>query len=663
MKITIAKTAGFCMGVRRAVDMVLDAANKTCDPICTYGPLIHNPQVLQMLEEKGIPTINKIPEKGEGTVLIRAHGVPPQEQKALKNAGFRVINATCPRVIRVQTIIRKHAAKGFVAIIIGDQDHPEVKGLMGYAQTVNDVKDKIGNDGQQACVSDVKSRCSSNENGRSASDGKDRSGVYGQESCGYTVSTIEELAVLPGFDKAIIVAQTTQDTVLYHEVKEWISQHYPHYKIFDTICDSTEKRQAETRRIAKESDVVVVVGGKDSGNTRRLAQVAAETVSNRPNKASFAVHIEDVSELDMGRISWAHSIAITAGASTPNWTINQTLRSIENELEKGKNSPVAFMRRIRNFLLRSNLILSAGAGSLTYACSKIQGIDHNLIHAFISMLYILSMQILNNLFSIKSDKYNNPERAEFYDSNKVVLAVVAIISGAAGLCLSYTTGILSFVLLSFMSLLGLLYNQKIFPDFFPSFYFLERRITRIKDIPGSKTILIAAAWGTVTSLLPALSTTGQSVVLENSGSITMTASGTSILQILLATLTGISFIIPFVFSTSIVFARTAFFAILEIQGDRITGKETIPIILGEKKSLELIRNMLLLAFATLFISGLSGFVSMSGMLIACIPLSILYVIKSHEKGKITPGMDLELIIESHFLVAGIMAVFLNHSGI
>ncbi|MBF0257742.1 MAG: 4-hydroxy-3-methylbut-2-enyl diphosphate reductase [Desulfamplus sp.] len=641
MKITIAKTAGFCMGVRRAVDMVLDAANKTCDPICTYGPLIHNPQVLQMLEEKGIPTINHIPEKGDGTILIRAHGVPPQEQRALKDAGFKVINATCPRVIRVQTIIRKHAAKGFVAIIIGDQDHPEVKGLMGYAKIENDVQDTNN--------SNEKSRIDSNEEGKF--------GNGGQGGRGYTVSTIEELAALPGFDKAIIVAQTTQDTVFYHEVKEWISDHYPHYKIFDTICDSTEKRQAETRRIAKQSDVVVVVGGKDSGNTRRLAQVATETVSDRRDGASFAVHIEDVSELDMESLVWARTIAITAGASTPNWTINHTSRAIENALQKRQDYLKVLVRRVRNFLLRSNFLLSAGAGSLTYACSTIQGIDHNLIHAFISMLYVLSMQILNNLFSIKSDKYNNPERADFYDSNKVVLAVSATVSGATGLCLSYTTGILPFILLSFMSLLGLLYNQKIFPDFIPPIYLFNRKIMRIKDIPGSKTILIAVAWGTVTSLLPALSTTGQSVVLENSGNITMTASGTSLLQILLETLTGISFIIPFIFSTSIVFARTAFFAIIEIQGDRITGKETIPIILGEKKSLKLIRNILLLAFATLFVSGLLGLLSISGMFIACVPLSILYVIKLHEKGKITSGMHLEFIIESHFLFAGLIAAF------
>ncbi len=121
------------MGVRRAVNMVLDASNLSSDPIYTYGPLIHNPQVMAMLEGKKIFRIDKIPEKGTGVVLIRAHGVPPEDKTALEDAGFTVINATCPRVVRVQVIINKYAKKGYATIIIGDEKHPEVIGLLGYA--------------------------------------------------------------------------------------------------------------------------------------------------------------------------------------------------------------------------------------------------------------------------------------------------------------------------------------------------------------------------------------------------------------------------------------------------------------------------------------------------------------------------------------------------
>ena len=111
MKILIAKTSGFCMGVRRAVEMVLDAPDQHARPIFTYGPLIHNPQVLSLLQSKEITILDKIPDQGSGTVLIRAHGVPPTIEQGLEEANFKVIDATCPRVIKVQTIIRKHAQK------------------------------------------------------------------------------------------------------------------------------------------------------------------------------------------------------------------------------------------------------------------------------------------------------------------------------------------------------------------------------------------------------------------------------------------------------------------------------------------------------------------------------------------------------------------------
>ncbi|MCG8617210.1 MAG: 4-hydroxy-3-methylbut-2-enyl diphosphate reductase, partial [Desulfobacterales bacterium] len=204
MKITVAKTAGFCMGVLRAVDMVLDASNIADEPIFTYGPLIHNPQVLEMLEGKQIFRLDTIPEKGEGVVLIRAHGVPPEDEKALADAGFTVINATCPRVVRVQVIINKFAKKGYATIIIGDKKHPEVVGLLGYAR------------------------------------GK-----------GHTVTSLAQLDELPAFENAVVVAQTTQNTAFYDEVKQWCATHRSHYKVFDTICGSTEKRQSEIRDLAQ----------------------------------------------------------------------------------------------------------------------------------------------------------------------------------------------------------------------------------------------------------------------------------------------------------------------------------------------------------------------------------------------------------------------------
>ncbi len=554
------------MGVRRAVDMVLDASNLAGESIFTYGPLIHNPQVLEMLENKNISRIETIPERGEGIVLIRAHGVPPEDEKALKKAGFTVLNATCPRVVRVQEIINRYAKKGYATIIIGDKKHPEVVGLLGYAR---------GN--------------------------------------GYTITSMEQLADLPAFENAVVVAQTTQNTVFYDKIKAWCAQNAPHYKLFDTICGSTEKRQSEVRQLARENDAVIVVGGKASGNTRRLAQVAMET-------GTPSIHIEEVAEIDYQALGSAKRIAITAGASTPNWIIKDTCARVAANVQKQRPF-IRYLMGFRDFLLKTNLLLALGAGGLTYACAGVQGFSQVLIHSAIAMLYVLSMQILNNIITIKSDTYNHPQRAVFYKKHQTILQIFALGSGAAGLYLAYTTGLISFFILLVMSLLGLFYNLN-----FP-FVFGNKKITRIKDLPGSKTILITMAWGIVTSLLPAIVNSGR------------------LLPVL----------VTFAFSTGLVFARTAFFDVLAIQGDRITGKETLPILLGAQKSYLLIQYVLTFEiFIILLAHGLELF-GKNAFLLAFVPLFMLLLIRLYKRDSLLSGRQYEVLIESSFLFAGLVA--------
>ena len=555
------------MGVRRAVNMVLDASNLSSDPIYTYGPLIHNPQVMAMLEGKKIFRIDKIPEKGTGVVLIRAHGVPPEDKTALEDAGFTVINATCPRVVRVQVIINKYAKKGYASIIIGDEKHPEVIGLLGYA-----------------------------------------------EGKGHTVTTMAQLCDLPEFEKAVVVAQTTQDTVFYDEIKAWCKINASHYQIFDTICGSTERRQTEIRELAKVNDAVIVVGGKQSGNTKRLAQIASGT--GKP-----AVHIEDVSQIDYGKLSSAKSVAITAGASTPNWIINDAYAQIQSNLQpQHPVKTVLFL--IRDFLLKTNIMAAAGAGFLTYACSMLQGTPHDWKHALIAMLYVLSMQILNNLFTIKSDKYNHPKRAFFYQKNRMYLCILAVLSGAAGLYLSFITGILSFFVLLVMTLLGLSYNLRMIP-----LMSKKRKIARIKDIPGSKTVLITIAWGTVTCLLPAVA--NQSNLL--------------------------SVAVTFIFAVGLVFARTAFFDVLAIQGDRITGKETLPILLGEKASFRIIQYVLIADMCMILLTYFTDLLVNNAFFLAFIPFIMLLLIKFFKKNSLVSSVHREFVIEFSFLATGLLA--------
>ena len=558
------------MGVRRAVEMVLDAPNKHVNPICTFGPLIHNPQVLDLLREKEISTIERIPEHATGTVLIRAHGVPPQTKQDLKKAGFKIIDATCPRVIKVQTIIRNHAKKDYASIIIGDKDHPEVIGLLGYAG------------------------------------GK-----------GFVVDNVDDLDSLPSFEKAIIVAQTTQNTLFFEEIKKWANHKFPHYKIFDTICDSTAKRQVEVQNLADLVDAVIVVGGQNSGNTKRLAEISKKT-----GKPTF--HIETESEIDVDALSEAKSIGITAGASTPNWVIKKIYRTLEALPYKKKQGLQRIIFPIQRVLLLTNIYVSIGAGCLCYACIKLQGITNNLHHVLISMLYVLSMHIFNNLIGTKADRYNDPDRSSFYNKNKILLAFLAFAAGGIGLITAYSVGWIPFLILFGMSIMGLSYNLRLIPKRFG-----YDKYSRLRDVPGSKTVLIAMAWGIVTSVLPRLSVSGD-IHLNTA--------------------------IIFLWSLSLVFVRTAFFDILDMQGDRIVGKETIPILLGEKRALRLLKTILAINFGILFVSSAFQLISSLGFALLICPAFVFIMLSAHERGYMLPGIRLEFLVESNFVMAGVMTL-------
>ncbi len=573
MKIVIAKMSGFCMGVRRAVETVLDAPAKQPEPICTYGPLIHNPQVLELLESKGIRVLEAIPECTGGTVLIRAHGVPPDVKKRLKHAGFHVIDATCPRVIRVQSIIRKHARQGAAVIIVGEKDHPEVQGLLGYAA------------------------------GR-----------------GHVVASLEELEALPAFDQAILVAQTTQNTVFYEKVREWAARRHPHYKVFDTICDSTERRQEDVQALAATVEAVIVVGGRASGNTRRLYEIARQS-----GKPAFHVESEaDLAEDDIRRLLSARTIGISAGASTPNWVIRKVIVGLETRLFRQRSPFHRALHALMHTALLTNLIVGLAAGGLCYAAAQLQAIETYFPFVLMSFLYVQSMHILNHLTGSRADRYNDPERANFYERHKAFLTAAALACGAAGLLIAFSQGLLPFLVLLVMSLLGLSYNLYLLPRSFARFMF-----RRIRDIPGSKTILIAVAWGVATAALPVLSHAG-------------TFGWTNIMVVL--------------WTAGLVFVRTAFFDILDMQGDRLAGKETIAILLGERRSLRLLKILLGALIAALPLMAGLGLVPAAGVVLTACPAAMLAILIAYERGAFLPGLRLEFLVESHMLLGGIIAL-------
>jgi 4-hydroxy-3-methylbut-2-enyl diphosphate reductase len=573
MKILIAKTAGFCMGVRRAVEMVMDTPNDHQGPIFTFGPLIHNAQVLDLLTSKGISILEEIPEHGTGTVLIRAHGVPPKTKLQLRKAGFSIIDATCPRVIKVQSIIGRHAKKGYASIIVGDRDHPEVIGLLGYA---------------------------------------------GQK--GHVVGRLDELASLPPFNQAIVVAQTTQNTQFFDAVKKFVRDKHPDYKVFDTICDSTIRRQAEVKRLAADVDAVIVVGGRNSGNTQRLAEIA--TASGKP---TYHVETEeDLNTLEIKELGALQLVGITAGASTPNWIIKRVYKALESFQFRRAIGWRRGVFTLQRTLLLTNMYVAVGAGCLCFACTRLLGIRPALPFVIIAMFYVQSMHILNHLTGRLSDQYNDPERASFYVQHRIFLSLLAAASGGTGLLLAFTKGTVSFSILLLMSLLGLTYNLGIIPA-----RLTRGRYRRLRDIPGSKTLLIAAAWGVVTSLLPSLH--DANVPVMNAAAV-------------------------FLWSTGLVFVRTAFFDTLDMQGDRIVGKETIPILIGEKSSLRLLKSILLVLLMAIPGLSLAGLLPGLAYALSLCPVFIAGVVLGYERGLMIPGIKLEFLMESQFVLAGMITL-------
>ncbi len=269
------------MGVRRALSLCMEAILKKNVPIRTLGPIIHNATVIEELESYGIKSIKSPEEVEKGDyVLIRTHGVTPQVRHELAKRGARIIDATCPKVAKVQAIIRKHVANGYFMIIIGDHGHAETQGLLGYA-----------------------------------------------EGKGLVLSTKQEVLDFVGSvdksEKICVVAQTTQEIDIFNDMCSTLSEKFNGIKIIDTICDATRNRQEEIRSKSKGCDRIFIVGGKDSANTTRLYEIAQKICPS-------TLHIERADEVETDKISANEKIFITAGASTPLWVAHE----VRDELAK-----------------------------------------------------------------------------------------------------------------------------------------------------------------------------------------------------------------------------------------------------------------------------------------------------------------------------------------
>lgn len=278
-EVIVAKSAGFCFGVQRAVDTVYNQCGGK--NVFTYGPIIHNEEVVKDLENKGVHVINSADEiNDDSTVIIRSHGVSKDVYDSLHEKNVNIVDATCPFVLKIHKIVKEESANGSQIVIIGNENHPEVEGIMGWS------------------LSDT-----------------------------YVIDTSEKAQnlVLDSQRRVCIVSQTTFNYNKFQELVEIIKEKGYDIIVLNTICNATEERQTEARAIAEQVDAMIVIGGRNSSNTQKLFEICK-------NECKNTYYIQTVKDLDLAEVRSVDNVGITAGASTPNNIIEEVQKNVRNEL-------------------------------------------------------------------------------------------------------------------------------------------------------------------------------------------------------------------------------------------------------------------------------------------------------------------------------------------
>jgi len=269
VKLVVAKSAGVCFGVKRAMDIAREAAKKYPKDLYTLGPLIHNPQAVEFLDKLGVKVKNRIEQIPRGTVIFRSHGVSLKDLMRARKKRLRIIDATCPIVKRAQLYAKYLHRHRYALLIVGDAQHPEVEAIRSYIpEGVDVVEDVVAAQG------------------------------------------------LGPWEKLGMIAQTTQSFSLFKEVVAVCLERAKELRVFNTICHATTIRQMEAVEIAKKVDCMIVIGGYNSGNTQRLAAICRDI---QPH----TYHIETAQELHPRWLAGREKIGLTAGASTPSWIIKE----------------------------------------------------------------------------------------------------------------------------------------------------------------------------------------------------------------------------------------------------------------------------------------------------------------------------------------------------
>jgi 4-hydroxy-3-methylbut-2-enyl diphosphate reductase len=556
MAIIVSKKAGFCFGVKKALEETLSKRYEGKDNLCTLGPLIHNPQVLEILKKLGIES-KKIEELKKGDkVIIRAHGVTPEVLEELKKIGCEVINCTCPRVAKIQGKAKKARTEGKRVILVGDKEHAETKGILGYGG-----KDSI-------CI-----------------------------------SSAEEAKGLNFKGKAVLLAQSTFSEEKYKEIAKILKEKNSELEVVETICDATSARQEEAKEMAKKVEAVVVVGGSFSANTRRLKEIIEQ-------EGIPAYLVEDETNLPE-ELKKYKKIGITAGASTPNWLIN---RVVEKLIEIRAKGFWKILWKGLAFLTRSNLLIFFSALSLIYIISNILNLEIPFFSYLIAPMFLFAFHTLNSFSEKRAQEINEPAQQIFIEKNKKWLKILSGVFLFLSILLSFYFSIYLGLFTFFASVLGLLY-------LFPS---------PLTQLPCSKDIFTSSAWAIFSTIFYFL--------LSKNFDLT----------------SSILFIFFFFF---IFLCRAIVYDLKDLQGDRMVGKETIPIYFGLKNSILFFKISLFLSFLLFFIIYLLN-PSKKTIFLLFFPLYCLFYFSLFQRKVIPGGVRFSLYVDGFYPILALFFTFI-----
>ena len=519
MKVIVAKTAGFCWGVKRAMDAVLEAsAQSGSHKVQTLGPLIHNPQALALIENRGVSVVTEPEHVQGGTVVIRAHGIPIQSLRGLKerqNRGeLNIVNATCPEVAKVHNKIKKWSPKGYFTIILGSKGHPESIAHRSFA-----------------------------ENGS------------------IIISTMDEARQLTfkELSKCLIVAQTTYTVKDFQEISSFIESQATDCIVENTICEDTWMRQDEAESLSKRVDYVIVVGGRESSNTKHLAELAQRY--GKPVQ-----YVETAQEIDLSQFSGSETVGILAGASTPTWLVDEVV----DHLEETNDSFSKWVKKLSRAFL-TPLIWSASVASASLGASQILDYPNHIFIALSVGFFIFSMYLSAPYLEPLGLGVKGPANAKFLEINRYLLLNVSMASALISLIFSRYVGPNYFLCTLLAFAISLVYRIGLNTP--------QTKGLSLRSIPGSKDLFVPLSIAFLMVTAPDF---------EN------------------VRIQGVQHYLIFSIIFTLALARTFIYDLRDMQKDQVLGKETLPIALGKTRSLWSIG--LLITFC-IFAVGLSSYLS------------------------------------------------------